>query len=508
MEKYRENYDSGDLIRIPVCDKSVTCELSEDVTLPDYQPDIKRLLGIRAMPQFPSRYVGNSSAEFSGELDYYVFYTGADNEIYCAPVSCEYRFEAPFEVGSALENMSAHATLELDTVSGRVISPRKINVKSRLSAAVSVLGDERLDGGHDFGGEGGLEMLYGETRSSRETFADGDVIHLSDEILFDRAEGEVRVISAMGKANIGETECVGGRVRFHGELYLKLLMNKEGGGGVYSTLRKLPFSSDIECVDAREGDSAAVRATVASLTVDVEEGRIAIFAELACECTVCKDVKVVYVKDVYSTAYETECRTRNVEHYCNSDAFCANFSLNETVPMEKAGLSEGMRVVDVTGRATADGKLSETGRITGNAVFNLLCEKNGEYFETEISVPYSYDRAAGDNFSGRVECSADVLCARVRMDGERAAIDAEISLCGCVKDTCSLSALESVSFGDGIARSGAECTVCYPTDTDSLWSVAKRYSVPVSSIRGENKLESGVAEDSRESLGECDFLII
>ena len=41
-------------LQLPLCDKTVTSEVAGDFSLPDYQPEIKRLLRVSATVQPPS----------------------------------------------------------------------------------------------------------------------------------------------------------------------------------------------------------------------------------------------------------------------------------------------------------------------------------------------------------------------------------------------------------------------------------------------------------------------
>ena len=68
MERYREDSSRGGYLQIPVCDKSIAGEMSGDFTLPDYHPDIKRLLKIGACILPSSSYVGGNGACYEGGI--------------------------------------------------------------------------------------------------------------------------------------------------------------------------------------------------------------------------------------------------------------------------------------------------------------------------------------------------------------------------------------------------------------------------------------------------------
>ena len=96
----------GGYVQLPICDKSISSETAADFTLPDYQPEIKRLLRVSATVLPPSRYVGDRECEITGNIDYYVLYIGSDNAIYCAPLTGDYKISAPVEHPSGEESVA------------------------------------------------------------------------------------------------------------------------------------------------------------------------------------------------------------------------------------------------------------------------------------------------------------------------------------------------------------------------------------------------------------------
>ena len=68
--------------------------------------------------------------------------------------------------------------------------------------------------------------------------------------------------------------------------------------------------------------------------------------------------------------------------------------------------------------------------------------------------------------------------------------------------------LDSVSFGDVRERSGGDCIVFYPSSTDSIWDVAKKYSTTVAELVETNKLTVSQSPDDTSTLDGIKYLII
>ena len=90
-------------VQVPICDRQTVTELSSDFSLPDYQPQIKRLLRVSATVSPPDHYVGSGRAELSGTVDYSILYSGNDGALYCATERADYQLSVPVEMGADID---------------------------------------------------------------------------------------------------------------------------------------------------------------------------------------------------------------------------------------------------------------------------------------------------------------------------------------------------------------------------------------------------------------------
>ena len=98
MNRYEKEGLNTIRIQSPMGDRQIVTELAEDFSLPDYQPEIKRLLRVKATVSPADKYIGAGSAECSGTVDYCILYSGNDGGLYCTNQTGEYRFTAPVEL--------------------------------------------------------------------------------------------------------------------------------------------------------------------------------------------------------------------------------------------------------------------------------------------------------------------------------------------------------------------------------------------------------------------------
>ena len=512
MDKYSNNA-AVSYLQIPVSDKNTVTELSGDFTLPDYQPEIKRLLRVGAAVLPPSRYIGDREAELAGSVDYYVYYVGSDDMPYCAPVTTEYKINAPIdgeseERGGFLTSLTAFADIVPDMISGRVTAPRKLSIKCRLKSRVQIFGLMALEDGYSHG-DNGLQVLRGRVQESKFLRGSGDNFHLTDEMICDSRDGDIRVVSAEGRVLMSEISANEGCVNCRGDVYVKLLLCREEEGMPYTALRKLPFSSAVPVEGVKRGDSVTATGSVCEMGITVDDNKIGIDAGVMLEAQAAHSGEVEYVKDVYSVSRRCANGYKNVEIPRNATCFCGNFTLSDSMTFDEAGLAHGAKIVDAAGSAMAE-EYSFDGEkctVSGKARLALLTERDGEFASNEIELPFTY-RVGGVGGANRAACTCDVVSVRAKADGERVGFDAEIGLSGLAYTPARESLLAGVAFGDEIESPRGEIVVSYPSDSDTLWSVAKRYGVELDSVRIANGISVDILPDSLDSLEDVDFLVI
>lgn len=504
---------SGAHLQIPISDKTVTTELSGDFVLPDYQPEIKRLLRVSASVLPPSKYIGDRQAEFAGNIDYYVLYIGSDNAPYCAPLTAEYKIDMPFDADMGesdgyLQALGASAAIQPDMISGRVTAPRKLSIKCRLKSRIQIFGEMPLEDGYTHG-EDGLQVLRGKVSATECLRGVGALLRASDEMICDSRDGEIRVISADGKVLMSEVTCTRDSVVCRGDLYVKLLLCREDDGIPYTAIRKMPLSQTVTLEGVNTGDSASAKGSVCELNVTVDDGRIDIESGVIIEVQAahCEDVE--YVKDVYSISRKSENGYKMVTVPHAAVCFGGNFTLSDSLALDEAGLAPGAHVIDASGTAMVEEYNFEGGKcvISGKTKFAMLTEKDGEYGISECELPFSYRTAANGYFSKAI-CECEIISARARADGERVGIDAEVGVMGVAMTYGEEKMLSGAAFGGEISVPRGEFIVCYPSNDDTLWSVAKRYGASLDALRESNRIADGTDPDSLASLENVPFLVI
>lgn len=538
-------------VRLPLSEKQLRTEVSEDFTLPDYQPEIRRLLRIIATVRPPAKFIGSGNAEFSGNVDYTVLYTGNDGSLASAPLSSEYRFRVPFDADADFDlsdTPTVFCLCRAEAVNGRVTAPRKLTVRCRIasqvrSEATCMIG-ERYQG--EIPPEKEQCRLTDEFESATALYGMEEGISLGEEIIPDSPTDTLRVLSADGRVFVTGAEAGSGKVRCRGDLILTLTtvteppeeaspaesllgeaIPTESTGEaappakptvpeLHTVTRKLPFEAEIPVEGADVSCSAAAWGTCTDLSVSVEDGRILADAGITMEALCQKKQQNAYTKDLYADGRTctVTCTDRKIPVAVATGI--GNLSVGGTATLADLGIRPGARVLDVTGNAQVTEITEEKGHpvLGGVCRFQLLtADAGGEIAPAEAEFAFRYvldGESVPDGLDGGItgDAVAELVTCRARIDGERLAADGEVTVAFRLTGERSVRMPESVRFGERSAVPGGDIRICYPAPGETLWDMAKRYSVPVSVLAEKNELPSACRADDPASLGDNRYLMI
>lgn len=471
----------GEYVTLPLCEKRAGIESAGDFTLPDYQPEIRRVLSVTPTVLPPAKYVGGSGVELSGNVDYSVLYVGADGGLYTMPLSSEYHLTLPMDSEVDVDPMGGVSVL-CDVVSegvqARVTSPRKLSLRCRLRALVRAYGrmlmEERQVGEAP---DASIYRRIGQSENLSVCSGLSDVIPLSCEL---SGVGEdARVVSAEGIPVVGEIRIGEEKLTASGEMLLKLLLARENGALEVLT-KNLPFEGEVE-MEGIDGEyECRATASVSELTVEVEEGgRILCSPSLLVEARGMKNREVRYTEDLFSSEREALCETERYRLPIALRCDRRNFSQSERIPFAEISLPEGASICDAWGVVLFEGceSVGTKYQLTGQSRYTLLCEKDGEYSATEVTLPLRYETEGGEGVPESFSAVGCVLSCRARVDGEMLCLDAEIAVSADFCGVREIEAVREVRFGEALCERGSRMTVYYPSADEDAWAVAKKYCV-------------------------------
>ncbi|MBO5715153.1 MAG: DUF3794 domain-containing protein [Clostridia bacterium] len=484
--------------QMPVCDKHLSSELNSDFTLPDYKCEIRRLLSVVACVIPPAEYVSNASAQLDGDICYKILYLGADGELYSLNLNDKYAFKLPLDFGFYAVNpddLTFVNDIRTENVSARVLGPRKLNVKSKLSIHALGLSPElhspNLVGSHN---SSNIENLVCKTQCASIRVGTSEQENVSDFIPLDTSSENVRVIDCYSTVTINECIPQTSQINVRGEVLLKVLYCNDSQNVLPQTaIRKIPFSKSIECAGVNSSYECSCFGIAKDEQIEVQENGISLEASVTLYARAQKNDEVSYIADAYSTEKETELAYSEIKIPRAFKCSNGNLTQNEVMSLEEVGISRDSKIVDVCATAHPEEYSLDNGRLSikGRCNYQLIHHLDGEYACKNLSAPFKYEldcKFSDNNSLKKYLTYIHVTSSKARCDAERLFLDCELGFDVFALDEGDATLLSEMIFTQSRNKQKSELLLCYPDRDATLWSVAKQYGEPMQAIRKRNSI--------------------
>ena len=394
----------GGYFTVPLYEKNFGSEVSGDFTLPDYYTEIRRILCVTPTVLPPAKYVGDNTAEFNGVIDYTVTYVGGDGEIYSIPLSSDYSFNLPIERIDGAEDVSALCSVGVESVNTRVSAPRRLSIRSRISPNVRIYAKLPSDVGSEVDvAVNGIHTRASQVQSLTCQSVSSDILEVN--YIHPNLSDDVRVLRADSNVLCERTEITDTGVRCFATLKLTFLISHSDGSVIETVTGEAPFDGEIDIDGGLSDAKIRVRGMVSEMSVNVTDQGIECKAGIILEGNVLGNKNVSYTDDIYSTQDTCDCEMKRISVRRCVACSSGSFSFGERFPMDTLGGNDAS-IYMTLGSVTMD-KCEAKGDkyvLSGNALFDLLCRKDGELQMIQVIAPVRYE--AETFFASSRSCSS------------------------------------------------------------------------------------------------------
>lgn len=466
----------------------ITHDCGGEFTLPDYVPAIGRMLSATCTPSPEGIYIKEADArgveaELGGTATFRILYISEDGGGVCGyTVPCDY--DANVVIGQVGGAAVCRSSTVPENVFCRVTAPRKLQLRCRLGSRLTVL--SASDGASDDFSASDLELKTGTVEAMSVSSASARDLLVSSD-LSGLPEGAVPIICT-ASATVSDCKAVSaGEYRCRGDITIECLYAVGGETGVVRD--RIGFdetlTSDGDDADETVEPRAFARITSVELHHDDSGSRAEVVYMLEAETAEPVSADVVY--DAYSVKAPVEVEYDDMEYLSPIAAHFGTFSVNEHVPKNVSGRVPFVSAcAEMTGSSVERGRLKLSGELRGNAV----AVSGGEYETVQFCVPWTYEIPAssvGGDEEPVVWGDVSVASISARADGELA-VDAEIAVSVTAAAQKRERVLSSVRQDGEPFPPKNGFTVYYPTKTDEVWDIAKRFHVPASAVTAEGNV--------------------
>ncbi|MDF2631529.1 MAG: hypothetical protein K0Q85_125 [Caproiciproducens sp.] len=476
-----------------------------DISLPDYCPDIQRILKCQVYPRITARSITGDRLELEGSYTVKVFYLDAGG---VAVRCCESNqsFSAGIALKQSADNAQIFAFTRVEYINCRATSPRRLDIHGSFSACakVTIQGESEVISnidGDDIEQQKNMLTLNKVAGFAQQQFSIDEVLELGQG-----KPAADNLVKTDAFASLQDYKIVANKIMIKGEVYIKLLYSSCDDDCVLEVMEyAVPFSQMLDCDGVTDDCMYNIKLSIVGIEAQIKNDysgdqtyfdvQVKVFANAAAY----KNSDITIVTDAYSKQYELNISYKQ-KSIDNVIAFTDDTdTLKGSLMLEDASISKVIDIWNEMSTVSAEfenNQINYKGKINA-CVLALNAENKPIYFERMIDFVFTHP------YSGKAEnikCSASMYVAGISYRITNGGIDvkADLKLSATVYSQCSFKVITDVTADETKPRAqdkSAALSIYYADAGESLWNIAREYCTSVNAIKLENDLAGEFVEN-------------
>ena len=490
----RETVPAAEVIFDGVQEQSV--EL--DYILPDYCPDIFRLIRCDVTPVITDRSFSGGRLTYELRCDIHILYCGEEGS-QVQSVEQHRSFTKTVELGRDADSPQVRLVPKTENVSFRAVNKRRLELRGAVSVKIGVEGQQEQQVISDAEGMN-IQLKKRSVSFAARRLTAEKTVRIEEEMELSAAQPDISgILSCRCTASECEVKLISGKLLAKGETDVHILYM--GGGDVETMSFSLGYSQiiDVEGLDDSFGCTVTAEVIVfdaaAAADKDGSSRVLRCEAELRLCCRAVKTASAMIAEDAFSTVYPcavemSEIKAEQIpEIYDESFRHSARLAEGDSVPQTVYSMWSMPKNINT--------RIGDDGRsvvISGMLVYSMAAkDRSGmivmpdreEAFEETVALP---DDISGSAVSAEV--STRETSYEISPEGVLAA-KSDIAVKLSVYSSDSIRAVTDITVDESARkeRDGDYAIKLYfGAENEDVWDIAKRYSTSVDAVMEENDL--------------------
>ena len=469
-----------------------------ELVLPDYCPDINRVLKCRVTAKVAQRSVDSGRINVEGLICLSLIYCDKDCNI--RTFDAQNPFTKTIDYASADGMHSVDVVCHTDYCNCRATTERSIDVHAAISLSVCVIKSDEISVIADIDAPH-IHMKRNIVPVSSPSGRAEKYVLINDEISLPDKNPAIRNILRNDiSVVINDKKIIGNRVVVKGEIILSVLYFGEETVDCENFKETIPFNQVIEVQGIHENCTCTVKPDVVSAELMPRTGMsgdmrvISASVKLYLCVTAFCEGEIPYITDAYSTKYDMQLGFSDVCFEKVVDNINENVKLRYNMDMP---LSAEGQIVDVWCNPTLLGIAADNGcaQVNGNMQVCLIVrDKDGEptYYERIFDFSERFNADLPEKCE--LNCSLSSIGCSSVINGESIEVITDTNVNIDIIEQNQRKVISSAEFSEEHIRrcQPSSVVVYFANEGECVWDIARRYHSSPEAILSTNGIKNEV----------------
>lgn len=477
-------------------DASYNQAVELDCILPDYYPEIFKILSMRIKPSVVKQSINQAKLGYELLAKIRLIYLSEDGTV--SELSQDLTYNKTAELPYSVKAPCVSITPYTESESVRVVNKRRVDIRGIIGIDVKVSACEQKQAISDAYG-GGLELKKSLITYPSKRLCITKRITVVDEVDMGAREALKTLLRADACVTSCDKKVLSGKLLVKGEAEVSALYIEENSSEPTSLKFSLPFSQicDIEGLD----DKYDVFVSACVCECDIRPMAKTDSAKLECElaialnCLAMKFESAQLALDAFSTSYETTITKSNAKIECMPLVLDDSHKVKATLTYSEGGIRSVISAGAEVGKISVSHNESANEAIIAGSVkvYSFAKNDSDKLIFLESVLPFEHKVALScDEFSGAEICACVSSSSYNLSSSNAMEITSEIKLTGYIFEASECEYIDSITVDDAcIIKGDSDCSLklYFAQAGESTWDIAKRTHASVSAIAEENDID-------------------
>lgn len=471
-----------------------------DALLPDYCPDIVKVLKCTVTTHVGTTAVNGDRLTIEGMAVAHVYYSSEKGAIRHTEYKVPFGKSVDLHASPAFPVVTARPSV--DYVNCRAVNQRRIDVRGAITFAVKVTNQKEEKVISDAHG-GGLQLRRDMVQATEISGQSESNFAITEELELGYGKTPIQtIVRSDSRVNVHDYKIIAGKVVVKGDFMLHLCYQSSASDSKLEVMEySLPISQIIDSEGADDNSICDVEMYVVSCDAqpragdDGEYHGFSLDAKIKAVVTAHKHKEIPVASDCYSTQYECKCQHKQVSFLRLTDVVRETLMHKVTLdlPENVDSVLDAWCDVDNLTWKYEEKALSLALRLTVS-MFAQMVDGEAQYFEQSSDMEQTVAIQAGDE-TILFDPTSDILSSAYNLVGkEKIDIRCEVLIKGCVNCTVKSNALGEISVDETKpkVKESNKLYIYYADEGESIWSIAKHYNTSANAIWEENAVDNDI----------------